>query len=280
MSSFSGSESRLDDRVAQLERSVRTLDQSVIQIRLDHALTRSAFFDFVWKSFAGVDFSQARIQRFIPVRIYIDDKSSDFGLTYERRQLMEALFTFLSTSDFYFSFELPETRGSIRQYLGAVSEWWGSEKDGKRRLKELEEAAKTVMLDKPKAETEKLRAETAKIEAETAKIEAETQRIEAEKAKVQAETAAVLLDRAKNFDGAVIQFGDKLLISRTNEQGKQVVAVGTLTPSALATLEENLLEGLKPTNASRLLEQDADVAVVEKDELLQRLPLYEREPFS
>ena len=243
---------------AELEGRLQALESSLKRVKEDHAFDAAAFYDFVWKSFADVDLREARIQRYIPIRIYIDDNREDWQLNFQKSELLRALFRFLATAEFGYLFELPEQRGSVRQHFGAITKFFGSEDDTKRRLRELEQAARVAMLEKPLAETEKLKAEAAKAQAEAEKIKAETEKIQADK-------AAVLLDKAKDFDNVAINFGDNLIVVRSSPDGTKTLFVGALSSPALRALEQNVVEQIKPEHAPKLLGPNA--STIEADRL-------------
>jgi hypothetical protein len=66
-----------------------------------------------------------------------------------------------------------------------------------------------------------------------------------------------------------------LLVTKTGPDGKKYVAVGCLSQNALRKYEENILDQMKPENATLLLEESSDVAVIEEDKL--KLPAPDEE---
>jgi hypothetical protein len=240
MSDFhSGFESGLQSRVIELEERVDKLESRLGSIQIGYASIGAAFYDYVWKSFARIDFAQTHIQRYIPVRIYLDKSRPNWESRHDHDELLNMVFRFLSTADFYFLFELPDESGSWKKFTGAISRWLGTEEDGKRRLKELEQAAVTVMLDKPIAEVTKM----------------------------QAKAAADVIDKVKDYDAASIQFGNMMLLKRTMPDGRKILVCGPLSASALKKLEENHTEQIKPEIAHKLLESSGHPTVVDQEKL-------------
>jgi hypothetical protein len=197
---------------------------------------------------AGRQLFNSIMQRYFPVRVYILDDHLDLWDWEELRvELWISVHRLLSTVEIFYLFELPPEKGSWKKVSGAISRWFGTEADGERRMRQLEEAAKTVLLDKPTAEVSKL----------------------------QADAAGELIDKLKDYDGASVMFGNMALAKYTTADGRKLLIAGPLSPAAMKQMEQNQIEQMKPENAFKLIEDSGRAVIVHQEHL--RLPLKDEE---
>jgi hypothetical protein len=198
--------------------------------------TAALLYEVLWKQSTGVDIRTAKMRRFAPLRIYIEDDSISASAA---ERLLKAVWRFVRSVGYTPAYEQPSELGSWRKIAGAISTWIGTEDDAAEKMKTLEAAARTVLLDKPTAEvTEK-----------------------------QAQAAAAVIKELKDYDGASVQFGNMLVVKRTTPDGKKLLISGVLSTSSLQRLEENHFEMLKPENAQTLLEGGGQTTVIDQDNL-------------
>jgi hypothetical protein len=243
---LSGRETDLSRRVLRLEETIESLRQRLDELTRTSDLTNFLTADAVWKVSVNASIEHSKMKRIVPVRVYLDDPRReswpevfrDTGLVYN------AIFRMLAAGGFRFQSELPEESGSWRKYFGAISDWWGTDGDTKRRLAELEDAAKIVLLNKPSAEVTKLHAEA----------------------------ASSVIQQLKEFEDASIQIGNFMILKRTNSDGRKQIIAGPLSPDALKKLEENHIEQMKPENAQLLLEESGKAIAVDQDTIQERDP--------
>ena len=198
-------ESRITQQV--LERTSHSADSVVNLVTLMGKPFWEITHEMQWLLSVGVNFNEAKLIRYVPIRVYLKKSEDEKGVEIEAaRAIAEIVADWLQES-FIPSTDFLIERGS------AWKRFWVKtrEKLTQRQTEEKVAAALDLkLLDKPQAETTKLLAEG---------------------------TSAILKELGP-IDNACIQVGNALIVKRTID-GRSDVSVRTLTPIQLKRLEED-----------------------------------------
>ncbi len=154
----------------------------------------------------GVDLSVARITRFLPVRVYVDDDNLE-GVERLAKLTTDALESLgLEVAD-----DIPAESGSW------YKRWFARSKEALKH-EEVQDIARKV----------KRGAELAGLEKQQAEIN-----------KTQSDALASLMAEAKNYRNAAIQAGTALVVVTTDDSGNKSVVGVTMTAAQVIALENN-----------------------------------------
>jgi hypothetical protein len=174
-----------------------------------------------WLLATGSNFSEAKLIRYLPVRIYLKRTIDAADIEIDAANAIASILGSLLEECFIPATEFPVERGSAwkRFWVKTREKWTQHEAEEK-----ITAALELQTLDKPQAETTKLLAEG----------------------------ASAILKELASIDNACIQIGNALIVKRTID-GKSLVSVKTLSPLQLKRLEEDTTVLFDPQRALTLL---------------------------
>jgi len=209
LAGFRGSfESTVGNRIGQVESTLAELSRGKEDVARAVTVLGSELHLQQWAIACGVDFSEARLVRYVPIRVYVADPLPDRP---QLDDLVRAVEAFAATLGLTKAEDLPEESGSWWKRLFWKTKETLSHKDVRKRLEKAERAVEIATLDKPQADANK----------------------------TQAEAASCVMDKLHDVAAACLQLGSLLIIKTTSSDGKPVIVARTLTPVELKELEEN-----------------------------------------
>ena len=200
--------SSLDRIIHKVKRDIELLQSDLSRHESEATLFRRTTQDYLWLLSMGIDISNVKVNRYIPVRIYVADPIPDQEIL---NLISNSISHLLEDIGFERSDEFPEETGSWWKKIVFRSKEAISKKELTKKLKKAERAAEIAVLDKPQAEANLC----------------------------QAQAASDLISSLSNTKNACIQAGSLLVLKTTNKNNESSIIVRTLTPLELEYLEEN-----------------------------------------
>ncbi len=214
-------EESTNKRIDELENSVHKIDEHTQSLQSDlskHKAKATAFRrtsqDYLWLLGAGVDITKVKLNRYIPVRVYLSDPVPE-QRTLDK--LSNSIAQLLEEAGFERSDEFPEETGSWWKRFVFKTKNAVTNKEVTDRIKKVERAAEIAVLDKPQAKANLC----------------------------QAQAASALISSLSDTENACIQAGSLLVVKATNNNESSIIT-RTLTPMELKYLEENQAVLRKP----------------------------------
>ncbi len=214
-------EESADRRFHELEHMVHNIDNrtKLLETQQEKHETETTAFrrtsqDYLWLLGAGVDLAKVKLNRYIPVRIYLSDPVPDKDVL---DKLSTSIALLLEEEGFEKSDEFPEESGSWWKRFVFITKNAVTNKEVTDRIKKAERATEIAILDKPQAEANLC----------------------------QSQAASALISSLSDTENACVQAGSLLVVKATNSNGATIV-VRTLTPMELKHLEENQAVLRKP----------------------------------
>ena len=215
-------EDSVGKRIEELSTKVGVLEETHTQLTSgassqadDQLVTKHTLHDFIWMVSSGVNIENARMTRYIPVRLFL---GAPVPGEESRERLVDALIGLLKLFGFERSYELPAESGSWWKRFFLRTQVLVTQDEVKKRLETAERAVEVNYLDKPQAEANSL----------------------------QAAAAAGLINALASVPNACIQVGTLLFVKVTDGDGKSDVVVRTLTQEELKRLEARPLVLMQP----------------------------------
>ncbi len=196
----------INNHIKYMAREGDILQEAITEIEENQKTISSELHHYLSNQFLGTDLNSIKLNRFIPVRIYLsDDNDNDIdSITDSTTQLL---------NEFYFEFsdDFPAEKGSWWKKWFAKSKDTLTHPEVKNRLEKIERAIDNKGLHKPQSEINKN----------------------------QADAISVLTNSIKDIDSVAIQAGSLLLVKTTNKDYQTSLQVKTLTTKELIYIENN-----------------------------------------
>lgn len=208
---------RSEEKIGSLAKSVDTIEKR--QKSTDKELHNYLIYQYL-----GEDVSSIKLDRFIPVRVYLSDENET-----DIREVSSAIDNLLAAFGFEFSDDFPAEKGSWWKKWFAKSKEVATQPEVADRLEKIERALELKGLHKPQAEVDK----------------------------AQAEAIAALTAATKDIPNVAIQAGSILLVKTMDGNQSPCLQVRTLSTKELIYLENNQHLLCKPATVMQSLSQGA-----------------------
>jgi hypothetical protein len=206
------------------EDKINSLSKNIDAVERRQKITNKELHNYLIYQYLGEDLSSIRLDRFIPVRVYLSDEN-ETGI----RKVSDAIDKLLAAFGFEFSDDFPAEKGSWWKKWFAKSTEVVTQPEVTDRLEKIERALELKGLHKPQAEVDK----------------------------AQAEAIAALTAATKDIPNVAIQAGSILLVKTTDGNHDPCLQVRTLTTKELIYLENNQHLLCKPATVMQSLSQGA-----------------------
>lgn len=188
------------------EEKIHSLANSIDTIESKQNITNKELHNYLIYQYLGEDLSSIKLDRFIPVRVYLSDENET-----DIRKVSDAIDKLLAAFGFEFSDDFPAEKGSWWKKWFAKSREVATQPEVADRLEKIERALDLKGLHKPQAEVDK----------------------------AQAEAIATLTAATKDIPNVAIQAGSILLVKTTDGNQSPCLQVRTLSTKELIYLENN-----------------------------------------
>ncbi len=199
------------------------IQSEIGKFQIEQVVVKSSVHDLIWQITTGINFDEAKVVRYVPVRIYFSDPVLESA---HRETTVAAIERIVQPFGLERTYELPDETGSWWKKFVLRTKEALTHHELQKEFEAIEKALKANYLDKPQAEANKL----------------------------QAAATAELISSLNQTANACIQVGTLLLVKITKPDGQCAVAARTLTSAELKHLEENQAILKQPEIALELLQ--------------------------
>lgn len=206
------------------EEKLNSLSNNVDAVEAKQKITSKELHNYLIYQYLGEDLSSIKLDRFIPVRVYLSDENER-----DVRKVSDAIDKLLASFGFEFSDDFPAEKGSWWKKWFAKSKEVATQPEVTDRLEKIERAIELKGLHKPQAEVDK----------------------------AQAEAIAALTAAVKDIPNVAIQAGSILLVKTTDSNRDPCLQVRTLSTKELIFLENNQHLLCKPATVMQSLSHGA-----------------------